>query len=110
MAQDPPEGLDYECELVIVIGKPAKDVPESKALDYVFGYSVGNDVSHREWQIKKGGGQWWVLKLHLSSGNPNCLCLVGVLEKGLTGGHHLAQQLSLQRFVDIIFGLCHHIC
>lgn len=52
------EGLDYECELVIVIGKEAKDVPESKALDYVLGYSVGNDVSHRDWQLKRGGGQW----------------------------------------------------
>lgn len=52
------EGLDYECELVVVIGKEAKDVPESKALDYVLGYAVGNDVSHRDWQIKRGGGQW----------------------------------------------------
>lgn len=57
MAQEG-EGLDYECELVIVIGKEAKDVPESRALDYVLGYAVGNDVSHRDWQIKRGGGQW----------------------------------------------------
>jgi len=33
-------------------------VPESQALDYVLGYAVGNDVSHRDWQIKRGGGQW----------------------------------------------------
>ncbi|KAL4868757.1 hypothetical protein BDV12DRAFT_168940 [Aspergillus spectabilis] len=52
------EGLDYECELVIVIGKEAKEVPESQALDYVLGYAVGNDVSHRDWQLKRGGGQW----------------------------------------------------
>lgn len=51
-------GLDYECELVAVIGKACADVPEAKALDYVLGYAVGNDVSHRDWQIKKGGGQW----------------------------------------------------
>jgi len=51
-------GLDYECELVAVIGKTCADVPESKALDYVLGYAVGNDVSHREWQIQRGGGQW----------------------------------------------------
>ncbi|KAL2828649.1 hypothetical protein BDW59DRAFT_42080 [Aspergillus cavernicola] len=57
MAQEG-EGLDYECELVIIIGKEAKDVSESKALDYVLGYSVGNDVSHRDWQLKRGGGQW----------------------------------------------------
>lgn len=52
------EGLDYECELVAVIGKEAKDVPESKALNYVLGYAVGDDISHREWQLKRGGGQW----------------------------------------------------
>ncbi|KAL2132846.1 hypothetical protein VTI74DRAFT_3220 [Chaetomium olivicolor] len=51
-------GLDYECELVAVIGKPCSDVPESSALDYVLGYAVGNDVSHRDWQLKLGGGQW----------------------------------------------------
>ncbi|KAH8815380.1 fumarylacetoacetate hydrolase family protein [Xylogone sp. PMI_703] len=51
-------GLDYECELVAVIGKACSDVPESEALNYVLGYAVGNDVSHRDWQIKLGGGQW----------------------------------------------------
>lgn len=35
---------DYEVELAIVIGKDAKDVPESKALDYVLGYTGANDV------------------------------------------------------------------
>lgn len=52
------EGIDYECELVAVIGKKCVDVPESEALNYVLGYAVGNDVSHRDWQLKKGGGQW----------------------------------------------------
>jgi 2-keto-4-pentenoate hydratase/2-oxohepta-3-ene-1,7-dioic acid hydratase in catechol pathway len=33
-------------------------VPASRALDYVLGYAVGNDVSHRDWQLKLGGGQW----------------------------------------------------
>lgn len=51
-------GLDYECELVVVIGKRCSDVPESEALNYVLGYSIGNDVSHRDWQIQRGGGQW----------------------------------------------------
>jgi 2-keto-4-pentenoate hydratase/2-oxohepta-3-ene-1,7-dioic acid hydratase in catechol pathway len=52
------DGLDYECELVAVIGKEASEVSESNALDYVLGYAVGNDISHREWQLKRGGGQW----------------------------------------------------
>lgn len=51
-------GLDYECELVIVIGKECRDVAESEALNYVLGYAVGDDVSHRDWQIQRGGGQW----------------------------------------------------
>ncbi|KXJ95769.1 fumarylacetoacetate hydrolase family protein [Microdochium bolleyi] len=52
------EGLDFECELVVVIGKTCRDVSEADALDHVLGYAVGNDVSHRDWQIAKGGGQW----------------------------------------------------
>ncbi|KAF4466122.1 Fumarylacetoacetase C-terminal [Fusarium albosuccineum] len=52
------EGVDYECELVAVIGKEAREVPESRALEYVAGYAVGNDVSHREWQLRRGGSQW----------------------------------------------------
>lgn len=51
-------GLDYEVELVAVIGKKCADVSEAKALDHVLGYAVGNDVSHRDWQLKWGGSQW----------------------------------------------------
>lgn len=51
-------GLDFECELVAVIGSTCRDVSEADALDHVLGYAVGNDVSHREWQIARGGGQW----------------------------------------------------
>ncbi|TDZ58342.1 Fumarylacetoacetate hydrolase domain-containing protein 2-like protein [Colletotrichum trifolii] len=50
--------LDYECELVVVIGKAASDVSEDEALNFVLGYAVGNDVSHRDWQLQRGGGQW----------------------------------------------------
>jgi len=50
--------LDYEGELVVVIGKACKDVSRERALDYVAGYVCGNDVSARDWQLKKGGTQW----------------------------------------------------
>jgi 2-keto-4-pentenoate hydratase/2-oxohepta-3-ene-1,7-dioic acid hydratase in catechol pathway len=50
--------VDYECELVVVIGKTCKNVKRENALDYVLGYTCGNDVSARDWQIKRGGGQW----------------------------------------------------
>ncbi|MDR4949877.1 fumarylacetoacetate hydrolase family protein [Neobacillus cucumis] len=50
------EKMDYEAELVVVIGKEAKSVSEEEALSYVFGYSVGNDVSSRDLQFRTG--QW----------------------------------------------------
>ena len=50
--------VDYECELAVVIGKPARNVPRARALAYVAGYTCANDVSARDWQVKKGGGQW----------------------------------------------------
>lgn len=53
------EKLDYEAELAIVIGKPCKDVSEAEALDYVLGYTCGNDVSARHWQNNNGGNWGW---------------------------------------------------
>jgi 2-keto-4-pentenoate hydratase/2-oxohepta-3-ene-1,7-dioic acid hydratase in catechol pathway len=52
--------IDYEAELVIVIGRDACHVPRERALDYVLGYTCGNDVSARDWQRDKalGGGQF----------------------------------------------------
>ncbi|WP_310533707.1 fumarylacetoacetate hydrolase family protein [Novosphingobium sp.] len=44
------EQLDYEVELGVVIGRPAKGVSEADAIDHVFGYVVANDVSARDWQ------------------------------------------------------------
>ncbi len=41
--------VDYECELAIVIGKTARDVPVNQALQFVFGYTAANDVSARRW-------------------------------------------------------------
>jgi 2-keto-4-pentenoate hydratase/2-oxohepta-3-ene-1,7-dioic acid hydratase in catechol pathway len=55
--------VHYEAELVIVIGKKAKNVPKDKALDYVLGVTCGNDVSEREWQNGDGKDiQWWRAK------------------------------------------------
>jgi len=50
--------VDYECELAVVIGKTCKNVRRENALDYVLGYTCANDVSARDWQIKRGGSQW----------------------------------------------------
>lgn len=48
--------LDYEAELMVIIGKEARYLSESAALDAVFGYSIFNDGSVRDYQRK--GGQW----------------------------------------------------
>jgi 2-keto-4-pentenoate hydratase/2-oxohepta-3-ene-1,7-dioic acid hydratase in catechol pathway len=50
--------VDYECELAVVIGRDCKNVSVADALDYVLGYTCGNDVSARDWQKFHGGGQW----------------------------------------------------
>jgi len=50
------EKFDYEVEMVIVIGKEAKNVSKDEALSYVFGYTVGNDLSARDLQFRSG--QW----------------------------------------------------
>ncbi|OGV82665.1 MAG: hypothetical protein A3K19_32560 [Lentisphaerae bacterium RIFOXYB12_FULL_65_16] len=47
-----PSEVDYEAELVIVIGKKAKNVSETDALSYVLGYTCGNDVSARDCQLR----------------------------------------------------------
>ncbi len=54
--------VHYEGELAIVIGRPCKDVPASKAYDVVLGYTVANDVSARDHQ--KHDGQWTRAKGH----------------------------------------------
>jgi 2-keto-4-pentenoate hydratase/2-oxohepta-3-ene-1,7-dioic acid hydratase in catechol pathway len=53
--------FDYEVELVIVIGRTARRVPEADALSYVAGYATGNDFTARDLQNGRGG-QWMVGK------------------------------------------------
>ena len=52
---------DYEAELVAVMGKPARDVSPEEALDYVYGYTCGNDLSTRDLQFARGN-QWLLSK------------------------------------------------
>jgi len=52
--------LHYECELVVAIGKGGKDIPESAALDHIYGYAVGLDMTRRDVQIalREKGRPW----------------------------------------------------
>ncbi len=49
---------DYECELVVVIGRRGRHISRDDAYAHVAGYTCGHDVSARDWQLKKPGGQW----------------------------------------------------
>jgi 2-keto-4-pentenoate hydratase/2-oxohepta-3-ene-1,7-dioic acid hydratase in catechol pathway len=53
--------FDYEVELVIVMGREARNVREEEALSYVAGYATGNDFSARDLQLETGG-QWMIGK------------------------------------------------
>jgi 2-keto-4-pentenoate hydratase/2-oxohepta-3-ene-1,7-dioic acid hydratase in catechol pathway len=50
--------VDYEAELVVVIGSRAKNIAETESFKYLAGFTIGNEVSARDWQLKKPGGQW----------------------------------------------------
>jgi 2-keto-4-pentenoate hydratase/2-oxohepta-3-ene-1,7-dioic acid hydratase in catechol pathway len=53
-----PDEVDYEAELVIVIGKRVKNASKKEAMDCVLGYTCANDVSARDWQMVKQKKQW----------------------------------------------------
>jgi 2-keto-4-pentenoate hydratase/2-oxohepta-3-ene-1,7-dioic acid hydratase in catechol pathway len=57
---DDHEPVHFEAEVVIVIGRRAKNVSKEQALDYVLGITNGNDISARDWQ--KNDTQWWRAK------------------------------------------------
>lgn len=65
---------DYEAELVVIIGKPARNVSEADAMDYVFGYTCGNDLSTRDLQFARGNQ--WLLSKTLDGFAPLGPCVV----------------------------------
>ncbi len=50
--------VDYEAELVVILGKTCKNATPENALEHVLGYTCGNDVTARDWQKSFGGNQW----------------------------------------------------
>jgi 2-keto-4-pentenoate hydratase/2-oxohepta-3-ene-1,7-dioic acid hydratase in catechol pathway len=50
--------IDYEAELVVVVGTGGRNIPRDQARQHIAGYCCGNDVSARDWQLRKPGGQW----------------------------------------------------
>lgn len=54
--------VDYEAELVVAIGRGGRHIPQERAMEHIAGYSIGHDVSARDWQLQKPGKQWMVGK------------------------------------------------
>lgn len=50
--------VDYEAELVVVVGAGGRHIPKEQAYQHVAGYTIGHDVSARDWQLNKPGKQW----------------------------------------------------
>ncbi len=65
--------VDFECELGVVIGRRARNVPEERALEYVFGYTIVNDISARDLQFSDGQ---WVRSKSLDTFCPVGPCIV----------------------------------
>jgi 2-keto-4-pentenoate hydratase/2-oxohepta-3-ene-1,7-dioic acid hydratase in catechol pathway len=100
-----PEGasnVHFEGELVVVIGRRAKDVPAASAAEYIFGVTAGNDVSERGWQ--KADLQWFRAKASDTFGP-----LGPAIVKGLNYNDLLLQTrlngevVQSQRTKDLIF-------
>lgn len=72
-AQALTQKADYEVELAVVIGREARNVSEEDALDYVFGYTVANDVSARDLQF---GDKQWVRGKSLDTFCPMGPCIL----------------------------------
>ena len=108
--------LDWEVELAIIIGKRAKYVSEADALDHIAGYAVFNDVSERDFQIGRPGGQWLKGKSHDTFG-PLGPWLVtkdevpnpGALDMKLTVNGQVMQDGSTRTLIFSIPHLVHHI-
>ncbi len=101
--------VDYEGELAVILSRSCRNVPVSEALSCVYGYTIANDVSARDWQFLWGGGQFNRAK-SFDSFCPLGPCLVTAdeipdpsilhLETRLNG--ELVQSSGLQ---DLVFGV-----
>jgi 2-keto-4-pentenoate hydratase/2-oxohepta-3-ene-1,7-dioic acid hydratase in catechol pathway len=84
--------VDYEAELVVVIGRGGRNIAREEAFAHVAGYTVGNDVSARDWQVGRPGGQWMLGK------TPDTFAPIGpyiVTADEIDNPHELAISLRL---------------
>ena len=103
---------DWEVELGVVIGKPAKYVDEKSALDHVAGYCVINDISEREFQIERSGQ--WVKGKSCDTFGPTGPWLVTPDEVGDPQNLDLWLEVDGKRYQDgntrtMVYGVAHLI-
>lgn len=104
---------DYEGELVIIIGRDAKNVSEAEALDYVAAYSVGDDVSSRDWQRdadKAGPIPQWSFSKSFDGFAPLGPCLVSTTVLGAADNLTLTTKVNGEirqkgETADLCFGV-----
>jgi 2-keto-4-pentenoate hydratase/2-oxohepta-3-ene-1,7-dioic acid hydratase in catechol pathway len=104
-SSDPTHSVDYEGELGVVIGRTCRNVKAAQALDYVFGYTVVNDVTART--IQQRHKQWFLGK-SLDGFCPVGPCLVTRDEMGVLDAQELAtyvngERRQFARLRDMIF-------
>jgi 2-keto-4-pentenoate hydratase/2-oxohepta-3-ene-1,7-dioic acid hydratase in catechol pathway len=101
--------VDFEAELVAVIGAGGRHIPKERALAHVAGYTCGNDVSARDWQNQKPGRQW-LLGKSFDSFAPLGPALVTADEVGDAGNLRISLRIDGRTMQDsctsqLIFGV-----
>ncbi|MGV3485809.1 MAG: fumarylacetoacetate hydrolase family protein [Planctomycetaceae bacterium] len=108
--------VDYEAELVVVMGATARHVSRDDAMSRVAGYTCGHDVSARDWQKGRPGGQW-LLGKSFDTFAPLGPCLVtadeiplpGELEVKMYLGQQLVQSSTTAQLIFDIPSLISHL-
>ncbi len=108
--------VDFEAELVVVIGSTARHVGVANAMAHVLGYTCGHDVSARDWQIGRPGGQW-LLGKSFDTFAPLGPCLVtaneienpGALAVMMRLGNELVQSSTTAQLIFDIPTLISHL-
>jgi 2-keto-4-pentenoate hydratase/2-oxohepta-3-ene-1,7-dioic acid hydratase in catechol pathway len=103
--------VDYEAELVAVIGKGGRHIPRELALEHVAGYTCGNDISARDWQKNKPSKQW-LLGKSFDTFAPCGPLFVTADEVGDAERLHIQLRLNGQTMQDsttaqLIYGIAH---
>lgn len=83
--------LDYECELAVVLGRDARDVPAGQTRDYIFGYTILNDVSARD--VQTAHKQWYFGK-SLDGFTPMGPCIVTADEIAFPPALHITARVN----------------